>query len=648
MNGNICKVDKDTPVYDVKTFYSQGNVSEEVGNLVETYSTEFNYTNNYVSVYENDKYHITIYKNMSCISELSLDVPIIDFDKCYKKIQEEYNITEELIIAIVERLDQNNPNTSYSIYHPISGEKLDAANICKNETISITENHFIDKNDPEYDLKMSLIKQNINIFDKEHSFFNDFCFNFKNSKKRDIALTDRIKYYYQDTNLCDEGCKQISFSLETLQAKCDCQYNDIEADENKNKQLLKENELLDAVAGDVLEILNSSNFFIVKCYKYIFKYFYNSIGSIISLVLFFFNLIFTIIFFVKEFPKLKIYIYGLTENYLSFLSKSKMNEPPKRIKKIIINDKNQNRDENHVKNEIYLNKFNKKKIKNETIPPNITKEKITSKDLIISYKVNQILPQGKSYDGNLMNLNYLNTEKKNEKFFEEYFETSLDDLEYDDAIVKDNRAFCEYFCDSFKEKQTIANTFFASDSLKTRSIKIILFIFDIILIFVINALFISEDYISMLYHLEKEDSFFTFIPRSISRFIKTTLVGELIGYVASFFFIEETKLKNIFKREKDDKIGLKSSVISLINEIKKRYISFIVLVFVIILISFYYLLCFNYVYPYTQMEWIKTSVMIIIIMQILSIFVILLDAICRFLSFKMQSEKMYKFGRVFS
>ena len=67
-----------------------------------------------------------------------------------------------------------------------------------------------------------------------------------------------------------------------------------------------------------------------------------------------------------------------------------------------------------------------------------------------------------------MNLNYLNKEKKNEKFFEEYFETSLDDLEYDDAIVKDNRAFCEYFCDSFKEKQTIANTFFASDSLKKK------------------------------------------------------------------------------------------------------------------------------------------------------------------------------------
>jgi hypothetical protein len=153
----------------------------------------------------------------------------------------------------------------------------------------------------------------------------------------------------------------------------------------------------------------------------------------------------------------------------------------------------------------------------------------------------------------------------------------LDDLEFDDAIVKDRRKFCEYFCDNFKDKQTLTNTFFASDPIKTRSIKIILFIFDIILNFVINALFISEDYISMLYHLEKQDSFFTFIPRSISRFIKTTIVGEVIGYITSFFFIEEAKIKSFFKREKDNKKALKENVIILIKEIKKRYLPFIII-----------------------------------------------------------------------
>ena len=161
----ICRVDKNTLVVGVRTFYSEGNVVEEIGNLVESYSTEFNYTNNYISMYENGNYSIAIYKNVSCLSELEIDMPIIDFQNCYKKIQEVYNITQELIIVLVDKLEQDNPNTSYSIYHPISGEKLDAARICQNETILITENHFFVKDDPDYELKQSLIAQNINLFD---------------------------------------------------------------------------------------------------------------------------------------------------------------------------------------------------------------------------------------------------------------------------------------------------------------------------------------------------------------------------------------------------------------------------------------------------------------------------------------------------
>ena len=170
---------------------------------------------------------------MTCISDLSINMPLINFQNCYKKIQEFYNITQELIIAIVDHLEQNNPNTSYSIYHPISGEKLDAATICKNETISVIENLSINKDDPEYELKMSLINQKINIYNSDDLFFNDICFYFNNSKKRDIALSDRIKYLYQNTNKCDNGCKQIDFNLKTQQAQCDCKYNDIETEQKK-------------------------------------------------------------------------------------------------------------------------------------------------------------------------------------------------------------------------------------------------------------------------------------------------------------------------------------------------------------------------------------------------------------------------------
>ena len=48
------------------------------------------------------------------------------------------------------------------------------------------------------------------------------------------------------------------------------------------------------------------------------------------------------------------------------------------------------------------------------------------------------------------------------------------------------------------------------------------------------------------------------------------------------------------------------------------------------------------------MEWIKTSIMVIILRQILSCLIILLEAILRFLSFKIKSEKMYKFSKLFS
>ena len=85
----------------------------------------------------------------------------------------------------------------------------------------------------------------------------------------------------------------------------------------------------------------------------------------------------------------------------------------------------------------------------------------------------------------------------------------------------------------------------------------------------------------------------------------------------------------------------------LIREIQKRYISFIIMTLFILVISLYYILCFNYVYPKTQIYWVKSSVLIIIIIQILSVFKCLYQAIFRFLSFKCESEKLYKFSKIF-
>ena len=112
---------------------------EVIGTLVKSYISEFDYTEHYVSLYQNKNYTIIIYKDQNCISELSLEFPDVDFQSCYTKVQQEYRIIRNLIIVIVDKRGVKIPSTFYSFYHPLSGFKLDAKKICKNETIVVVE-----------------------------------------------------------------------------------------------------------------------------------------------------------------------------------------------------------------------------------------------------------------------------------------------------------------------------------------------------------------------------------------------------------------------------------------------------------------------------------------------------------------------------
>ena len=220
-------------------------------------------------------------------------------------------------------------------------------------------------------------------------------------------------------------------------------------------------------------------------------------------------------------------------------------------------------------------------------------------------------------------------------------------MEFDDALFYDQRKFKDLLADYLQERQMIAHTFIAQDDLKPRTMKIIVFILNIILYFVVNGFFFSESVISELYNLdEDEEHFFSYFPRSIERIIYSTLVSIVIGIITDFFFVEEIKLKGIFKREKDDKKILKEKTDHLIKNIKQRNFAFIITASVILLFSFFYLLCFNYVYQYTQIEWIKSSITIVIIMQLLSFLKCLLESGLRALSFKAKSEKMYKISKL--
>ena len=86
----------------------------------------------------------------------------------------------------------------------------------------------------------------------------------------------------------------------------------------------------------------------------------------------------------------------------------------------------------------------------------------------------------------------------------------------------------------------------------------------------------------------------------------------------------------------------------LIKSIKRNYIIFIIKCFIIAIFSWYYLSCFNNIYPGCKNEWVKSSFAIMIIFQILSCLSVLFASLIRLISFKLKSERIYKLRNYFS
>ena len=641
----ICKEDSSKCSLGQNELNLENNNLEIIGTLVKTYLSEFHYTNKHISQYQNENYTIIIYKTASCIKELSLQMPNVDFKSCYKKVQETYNIVDDLVISIVDKRISSNPFTFYSFFHPVSGEKLDADTICKDEPIIVQENliALLDENSTIYEVQTFLTDQGINIFDPNDPFYTDICYDFDNPLKKDIPLNDRIKHIFPNASLCDSGCKYEGINMEDMTASCNCKFNDI------TNNAIKDNEVINSMVGEIFDIINSSNIQVLKCFKYIFKHFSKSIGGWISLFLILSQIAMVVLYFFKEFGKMKIKLLNLTRNYIEYISqkkKRKLSYPPKRTRGI----DNKTKSSNHV---IISNAVDDFEIKNNNIKVRTrmleSRNKENKDNKLNDNRSSKELGRftKKSRDKKDETKIYFKTENFNSDFFEEYLATSPDEMEYDDAVVLDKRKFGEHFLECLKEKQIIAHTFIANDDLKPRSMKVIVLILNFILYFVVNGFFFSESVINELYELnEEEENFFSYFPRSIERIIYCTIVSIVIGIIVDFFFIQESKIKGILIREKEEPKVLKQKIEELIKDIKTRNIAFIITASVILLFSFFYLLCFNYVYPYSQIEWIKSSVTIVIIMQLLSFLKCLFESGLRFLSFKFKSEKLFKISKL--
>ena len=230
----------------------------------------------------------------------------------------------------------------------------------------------------------------------------------------------------------------------------------------------------------------------------------------------------------------------------------------------------------------------------------------------------------------------------------EFLEASHDEMDYDDVIDNDKRTFWQYFCEKIKDNQIIINSFFIQEIIKRKSIKIAEFIVIIDIYLLTNGLFYSDSYISEIFNSNEKETLISFIPRSIDRFIYTTILINIIAYIINFFFIDEIKIKKILLRNKNNALNLRFEISEILKSIFKNIRILIIINYILIIFSWYYLSCFNNVYPNINNEWILSSIFLIVIFQILPFILTLIETTIRFASIRYESEKLFKLSQLLS
>ena len=685
-NDFICKDEQNHECFLTKNelyFFNENITFEDIENLVVKYIDEFNYTNYHVSLYTDGNYTITIYIQNECILDLGLGIPKIDFGSCYEKIKKNENFTnEELIIVIIDKkIDSKNNKKviKYGIFSSLTGKYLNSSEICNEDKITLIEsleNKLLDIKIDIQTLK-DFVNKGIDLFDMSSPFYNDVCF--KYNSKKDIALKDRVLEYFPNITLCEEGCDLLGINMTTITAICECFFSEAKREEN-----LKDKVLEQAQIGFIEDIINRSNIYVIKCFKSILKkdYFMKCYGAFIILFLIFIEIICTIIYCTSSINSITKYIMNIAYKYINYLSEQNKEEINFKI-----NNKNKIKEnspiytgDNKIKHsppnhnnskKLKIKRTNKSKFKryltiqkkalinkNYNIIINPGKDSILTKKQnninIFPYKGSSLNEDLSNSSGKILHMEnkhklsskhapglIINKNSKTRNNMARYLETELDEMDYDEAIRKDRRKFCRCYTDRLKDNNIIINIFCSNDPIRPKPIKIIFLVLQLDLYFFINGIFYNEEYISKIYHLEK-DTILTMLSRLFDNLIYATLASIIINYIIEFYFIEEKKIKKILKVENKNTLELKNELIKILKSIKTRYLLFIITAFIISLLSIFHILCFNIVYYHTMFEWIFFSVIIILFIQILSFLICFFQTCLRFISFKFKSEKLFK------
>ena len=533
----------------------------------------------------------------------------LNLGQCEYLLKDNYSISNQDSLYILQIISEDEgmkiPKIEYEVYYPLFNNN------------SLTKLNLTVCQDTKVEISIPVkIKDKIDKYNASSDYYNDICYKVTSEYDTDISLKDRRdEFVSNNMTLCEENCELIDYNYEKEKAICSC---DIKLSISENLYEINKKEFYKYFN----KIKNNANFNLFKCSKVVFKK-NNYCFFIISfiLLLYFITLL---IFWLKSFIKLK-------ENINKMFS--------------ILRGFNEN-----IDNEKKIEKSEqKRKIRNMSKDNNNKKEEINGDYIVTGFKNNNKNEMKIIEDKNInsievinrreLGLNYINDIYTKELMEQKIFELNF--LDYEEAILLDQRNYFQYYISLIKNNHPIMFSFSPYNDYNPRIIKMFLFFFSFSLYLYFNALFFNDETLHQIYEDKGNYNFSYQIPQ----IIYSTLISIVIYILIKILASSQDKIVDL---KKEDKKNLDDNYIQkLIRFLKIKFIAFFIITFIILFLFWFYITCFCGIYVNTQTHLIINSFISLIIALLLPFILYLIPGIFRIYALKEEKPNrklIYKFS----
>ena len=495
----------------------------------------------------------------------------IDFGECEKYLRNISGISseEEIILYKIEHNIEgfNIPIIEYLLFTQDGKIQLNLS-LCEEMNILLYIPVDIDENDVDkYDIKSD--------------FYNNDCNQYSAENGVDLTLYDRKNDYNKNNiSLCEKGCRYIKYNSTNKNVECDCNIknnlNFSRADIN-SKYLLNQIENIDK---------KTTNLGVTKCFRGTTEQVKSNSGFYLLLLILIIFIIVFILFCLKG--------KNMFENKIEEVIHKKF-KGNKKIKTKDLNIK----DINSNNQNMIFKKYTKIKIKKK-------KKVRKSKNLNLINKVNSNIEFIKSKSDsklkkiNVTKENEITMEKSEQKAYiddipDQENDYELNILSYKLAIIFDKRTCCDYYCSLLKNKQLFMFTFCSFNDYNSGIIKKFIFFLSFAVHYTINTLFFTDDTMHQIYEDEGSYNFNYQLPKILLSAISSTVFLRII--LETLVLTDRNILQ--VKREKtfQNAIFKKKEILKYIN---LKFAIFFILNFILLILFWHYLTCFNAIYENTQ------------------------------------------------